>query len=95
MTGAHHIESFLEMLSAERGAAANTLAAYGHDLADFAAFAASRRTTLDTLGAEDIRAYLSGLSAAGMAASTAAADSQARVGVAKARVVAPMGMGPS
>jgi integrase/recombinase XerD len=72
VTGAHHIESFLEMLSAERGAAANTLAAYGHDLADFAAFAASRRTTLDTLGAEDIRAYLSGLSAAGMAASTAA-----------------------
>jgi hypothetical protein len=34
-----HVEAFLEMLSAERGAARNTLAAYGADLADFAAHA--------------------------------------------------------
>ena len=32
------IEAFLEMMSAERGAGANTLAAYGRDLTDFAAF---------------------------------------------------------
>ena len=33
-----HVESFLEMQSVERGAAAHTLAAYGRDLSDFAAF---------------------------------------------------------
>ena len=37
-----HVESFLEMLAAERGAARNTLLAYEADLQAFAAFAASR-----------------------------------------------------
>ena len=37
-----HVEAFLEMLAAERGAARNTLLAYQADLADFAAFAAAR-----------------------------------------------------
>ena len=32
------IELFLEMLAAERGGARNTLAAYGHDLADFSRY---------------------------------------------------------
>ena len=32
-----HVESFLEMMAVERGAAAHTLAAYGRDLADFVA----------------------------------------------------------
>ena len=36
-----HIEAFLEMLAAERGAARNTLLAYRTDLEDFAAFAAA------------------------------------------------------
>lgn len=63
------IEAFLEMMSAERGAGANTLAAYARDLADFSAYpqggiaAASR---------EDIRGYLAGLSAAGLAPSSQA-----------------------
>jgi integrase/recombinase XerD len=63
------IEAFLEMMSAERGAGANTLAAYARDLADFSTYpkggvaAASR---------EDIRGYLAGLSAAGLAASSQA-----------------------
>ena len=33
--GARHLDSFLEMLSAERGAAPNTLDAYRRDLEDF------------------------------------------------------------
>src|SRR3954464_2392082 len=33
-----HLDSFLEMLAAERGAAANTLQAYRRDLEDFLAF---------------------------------------------------------
>jgi len=33
---ANLIEAFLDMMSAERGAGANTLAAYGRDLAEFA-----------------------------------------------------------
>ncbi|MHA1549258.1 MAG: site-specific integrase, partial [Alphaproteobacteria bacterium] len=32
------VEAFLEMMSAERGAADNTLAAYRRDLADYTAF---------------------------------------------------------
>ncbi|HQT72481.1 MAG TPA: site-specific integrase, partial [Acidiphilium sp.] len=37
-----HIEAFLESMVAERGAAQNTVLAYQADLADFAAFCASR-----------------------------------------------------
>ena len=37
-----HVDAFLEMLAAERGAARNTLLAYGADLADFAGFAGAR-----------------------------------------------------
>ena len=36
--GGHQIEAFLEMMSAERGAAANTLAAYRRDLDDYAGY---------------------------------------------------------
>ncbi|MEM8648299.1 MAG: site-specific integrase, partial [Pseudomonadota bacterium] len=34
----YHIETFLEMLSVERGAARNTLEAYARDLSDYAGF---------------------------------------------------------
>ena len=37
-----HVEAFLEMLAAERGAAHNTLLAYQADLDDLAGFAAAR-----------------------------------------------------
>ena len=37
-----HVEAFLEMLAAERGAARNTLLAYQADLEDFAGFAGTR-----------------------------------------------------
>lgn len=66
------IEAFLEMLSAERGAAANTLAAYRRDLGRFAAFLAERGEALREADAEAIRAYLSSLARQGLGASTSA-----------------------
>lgn len=70
--GQRHVEAFLEMLSAERGAARNTLEAYARDLRDFASFAARQGREIVSAGAEDLRAYLRSLEAAGLAASTAA-----------------------
>ena len=67
-----HIEAFLEMLVAERGAARNTFTAYAADLADFAGFAAGRGQSASTADAESLRRYLAGLSDAGFAARTAA-----------------------
>jgi integrase/recombinase XerD len=64
--GGRQIEAFLEMLSAERGAAANTIEAYRHDLADFAAFLQRRATALDAAGKDDISAYMHQASAAGL-----------------------------
>lgn len=64
------VEAFLEMLSAERGAARNTLAAYASDLADFAAFLAPARPA--SASPAEISAYLAHLSAAGLSARTAA-----------------------
>ena len=61
-------EAFLEMLAAERGASANTLAAYQRDLDDF-------RDTAGRLAgadAEAVRRYLAGLSRRGLAASSQA-----------------------
>lgn len=71
-TNGRLVETFLEMLSAERGAAHNTLVAYRRDLGDFGAVVASRGRDLETATADDIRAYMAVLSDAGMAASTAA-----------------------
>lgn len=67
-----HVEAFLEMMSAERGAAKNTLAAYGRDLGDYAAFLSARGQGLEAAAAEDVRAYLSDLRDRGLAASSAA-----------------------
>lgn len=71
-TQGHHIDAFLEMLSAERGAARNTLDAYERDLKDFAGFLSTRDRALDAATARDIRDYLEGLTAQGLSASTAA-----------------------
>src|SRR5690606_28515740 len=43
---AHLIDTFLEMMSAERGAAANTIEAYRGDLLDYAGFLARRGRTV-------------------------------------------------
>ncbi|MGB5092116.1 MAG: site-specific tyrosine recombinase XerD [Parvibaculum sp.] len=71
-TGEQHIEAFLEMLSAERGAARNTLDAYQRDMRDFATFLTTRHVSVDKAGPADIRAYLDALASQGLSASTAA-----------------------
>ena len=67
-----YLESFLEMLAAERGAAANTLAAYRRDLVDFLAFAAARGVGDLGTDAALLRAYLARLAGAGFAPRTQA-----------------------
>lgn len=66
------LESFLEMMSAERGAAANTLASYERDLSDLMEFMGSRSASLSEAATEDLSAYLAHLSAQGFAASSQA-----------------------
>src|SRR4030095_10297908 len=67
-----HLESFIEMLRAERNAAHNTVEAYTRDLTDLAGFLARRRADLATAAAAALRAYLAALDRAGMAPRTAA-----------------------
>ena len=67
-----HIDAFLEMLAAERGAARNTLLAYGADLADFAGFAGGRGFGTAEADEAVLRAWLVAQSTAGMSARTAA-----------------------
>jgi site-specific recombinase XerD len=53
------VSAFLEMLSAERGAAANTLAAYARDLDLYAGFLTRRvAVDLDAASSDDIRDWL-------------------------------------
>jgi integrase/recombinase XerD len=70
--GGHLIGAFLEMMSAERGAARNTIEAYRRDLTDYAGFTASRQQTLLTVGRESVNAYLDQLKHQGLAASSSA-----------------------
>jgi integrase/recombinase XerD len=66
------IESFLDMMSAERGASLNTLAAYRRDLLDFSAFCARKKCELHTAARETVRAHLAALSAAALKPSSQA-----------------------
>ncbi len=68
MSDAALIESFLEMLSAERGARANTLDAYKRDLDDARA---EVRGGLGGASAAAIEAYVAGFAARGFAPATA------------------------
>jgi integrase/recombinase XerD len=63
------IDAFLEMMAAERGAAANTLEAYRRDLDDYRDAVGKSLTNVKT---DDIRAYLASLQARGFAATTSA-----------------------
>jgi integrase/recombinase XerD len=60
------------MLTAERGAQANTLAAYQRDLEDFGAYLAATGSSIAGASTEDLRAYLGELSRRGLRASTVA-----------------------
>ena len=66
------LDAFFDMLAAERGAAANTIAAYRRDLAGFAAHLARRGATLAAADGEAVGAYIQGLGAAGLATGTSA-----------------------
>ncbi|MCZ6858761.1 MAG: site-specific tyrosine recombinase XerD [Alphaproteobacteria bacterium] len=67
-----HIESFLEMCVGERGASANTLQAYRHDLRAFAEFLATLGRGPHEADVAAIRNYLSAMADKGLAAPTAA-----------------------
>jgi len=64
------LNSFLDMLAAERGAARNTLEAYERDVSDYLEFLGG--TALDAATVQDIRGWLADLSARGLKASSAA-----------------------
>ncbi len=66
------IEQFLEMMSAERGAAHNTILAYRRDLEDLANFVKTRQTTLKAAKTGDLESWLANLSMRGLGARTAA-----------------------
>ncbi len=72
MTASRHVEAFLEALSVERGASANTLAAYTRDLEDFATFLAGRGLPVHAAGHDDMAAFLVDLTARGLAPSSQA-----------------------
>lgn len=69
MRAAARIEAFLEMMSAERGAAANTLESYRRDLDDAAEQVPGNLAEAD---AADLRTYLNGIAGRGFAASSQA-----------------------
>ncbi|MET3928065.1 site-specific tyrosine recombinase XerD [Devosia sp. 2618] len=72
MSGGHLIGAFLEMMSAERGAAKNTIDAYRRDLTDYAGFVTRRHQTLLTSERETVNAYLDRLHAEGLSSSSSA-----------------------
>ena len=65
-----NIELFLEMLSAERGAAQNTLEAYRRDLDHFSGFARATKTPMRDLSTQQIRDYLGVIRDEGLAVSS-------------------------
>src|SRR6185312_6530757 len=66
------VETFLEMLQAERGASQNTLDAYGRDLDDLQTFLARRKLKPAAAGTDALRAYLKALDYVGMTPRTVA-----------------------
>ncbi|MGN7294859.1 site-specific tyrosine recombinase XerD [Rhizobium sp. SAFR-030] len=67
-----HVEAFLEMMSAERGAAINTLSSYQRDLDDLYVQLKGRKTSLLAATSADLSEYLAHLSRQGLAASSQA-----------------------
>jgi len=68
----HLIEAFLEMMSAERGAAKNTTEAYRRDLSDYAGFLAARKSGALAATREQVVSYLGSLAAQGLSAASSA-----------------------
>jgi len=72
MNSASLVEAFLEMMSAERGAADNTLASYRRDLDDAGEYLGAEPGGLAGASSAAIRAYLDGIAQRGFAASSQA-----------------------
>ena len=66
------IEAFLEMMSAERGASANTLSAYRRDLEDFSVRLGADGQSLKSANADGVAKCLSAFAGEGLAATTQA-----------------------
>jgi integrase/recombinase XerD len=66
------IDLYLDMLAAERGAAANTLEAYRRDLEDFSGDLRENGGTVASAVSDDIRAYLGRLSERGFSTASVA-----------------------
>ncbi len=66
------IDAFLEMLTVEKGAAANTIVSYTHDLTDFAEYAAGRGHGASDADADTCHGYMASLRKRGLSARTAA-----------------------
>jgi len=66
------LESFLDMMSAERGASPNTIAAYRRDIADFAQHCAAHNIDLAGATPVQLRGHLQRLSASSVKASSQA-----------------------
>jgi integrase/recombinase XerD len=65
--GNSELALFLDMLAAERGAAAPTIEAYTRDLSEFLAFLAAKGKTARNAAADHLRAFLAGLARKGLA----------------------------
>ncbi|HTN60348.1 MAG TPA: tyrosine recombinase [Devosia sp.] len=72
MSGGHLIAAFLEMMSAERGAAKNTIEAYRRDLSDYSGFLLGQHQTVLTGALEHVAAYLDQIKRDGLSASSSA-----------------------
>ena len=72
MNASAHVEAFLEMMAAERGASRHTLDAYFRDLDDFTGFALTRGQAIEAADTESLRDFLSDMADRGLAPRTAA-----------------------
>lgn len=68
----HQIDSFLEMMIAERGASPRTVDAYERDLTDLNNYLSARGVSLPKAGQDDLQAYLRTLAAQHLSPRTAA-----------------------
>ena len=67
-----HIEAFLDMMSAERGASVNTIDSYKRDLLDFSQFLLHLKRGPEDSSPSQIRSYLKKISGSGLSSSTSA-----------------------